>query len=175
MKKKIAIIAIVAVILTCGIYFGLGMKGTPNEMPVLAEGFGILESQIEVNSLYPGYTCTLPLTIINGNDRSRVFAISLEQPNPNKLQNGYEAFPEEYYRWITLTGWDGERPTIEPEVVLEAGEHHKVVVALAMPNNADGLWNKHMEVRVRVSDTTSPGLVTLAIEARWYIVIADEY
>jgi hypothetical protein len=45
---------------------------------------------------------------------------------------------------------------------------------VSVPNNAE-CWGEHMEVRVRVSDITSSGLVSLAIDSRWYIIIADEY
>jgi hypothetical protein len=173
MKKKIAIIAIVAAMVTAGVYFGIGHLGGSG-VPVLAEGFGIWESEVQINNLYPGYTGTVPLTIINGNDKDRIFSVSMELANPDKLANGYECMPEEYFKWFTIVGWNGTQTIPQPEVMLKAGEYHHVTVVVSVPNNAE-CWGEHMEVRVRVSDITSSGLVSLAIDSRWYIIIADEY
>lgn len=161
MKKKIIIGAILAVAITVGSYFGI--MHAKNGVPWLEEGFGILESEVEFRNVYPGWEGSAPLTVINGKDRDRTFSISLEQPNPNKLKNGYEAFPVEYYSWITIT---------EPEISLEAGQHHEQIIIFAMPEDAN-YEGKQTEVRIRVSDMTPTGLVTLAVESRWYIITAE--
>lgn len=160
-NKKVIIGIILAVAITAGVYLSLAHFKTG--VPHLNEGFGILESEIEFRNVYPGWEGTAPLTIINGRDRDRTFAITLEQPNPNKLKNGYEALPEEYYSWIEIT---------EPEVSLEAGQYHETVIIFAMPNDVH-YEGRQTEVRVRVSDMTPEGLVTLAVESRWYIITAE--
>lgn len=170
MKKKTIIGIAVAVAIAAGAYFGIAHI---DRMPTLAEGFGILESEIEIRGVYPGWSGELPLTIINGKDQDRVFSVTLEQANPAKLKFGYEALPAVYYDWFEITGWNGKTDILEPEVTLAAGKHHTLMIVVAVPNDMAYL-GKNAEVRVRVSDMTSPGLVALAIESRWYIITAQE-
>ena len=161
MKKKILIGTIVAAMIVAGLYFGVLQR---SGVPTLQEGFGILESEVEFRNVYPGWEGSVPLTVINGKDRDRIFSISLEQPNPNKLKPFYHAFPEEYYSWLTIT---------EPEVAIKAGHYHEVLIIFAMPEDAH-YEGQQTEIRIRVSDMTPEGLVTLAVESRWYIITAEQ-
>jgi len=160
-NKKIIIGIILAMAIAAGSYFGV--MHFKSGVPSLDEGFGILQSEVEFRNVYPGWSGSAPLTIINGKDRDRTFSISLEQPNPNKLKQFYQVFPEEYYSWITIT---------EPEVSLKAGQYHEQVIIFAMPEDVH-YEGKYTEVRIRVSDITPEGLVTLAVESRWYIITAE--
>lgn len=175
-KKRILLVALVAVIATVGTYFAVGhfrMSCVLENDPLyLEEGFGIAQAAVEFVNVYPGWVGSAPLTIINGNDKDRVFWVSCEQPNPDKLKKGYEAFPEEYHSWITITGWDGTQDIVEPEVVLAAGENHELVITLAMPEDAD-YADKRAEVRIRVAEKNPTRLVTIAIESKWYIITAE--
>ena len=176
--KRILLIALVAVVATVGAYFAVGHLGArqdPNENnPLYLEsGFGIAQAAVEFVNVYPGWVGSAPLTVINGNDKDRVLWVSCQQPNPSKLKSGYEAFPEEYYSWITITGWDGTQDTVEPEVVLDAGENHELIIVLAVPVDADYASRK-AEVRIRVAEKNPAGLVTIAIESKWYIITAEE-
>lgn len=176
-KKRILLVVLVAVIATVGTYFAVGhfriSRVSENDPLHLEEGFGIAQAAVEFVNVYPGWVGSAPLTIINGDDKDRVFWVSCEQPNPDKLKSGYEAFPEEYYSWITITGWDGTEETAAPEVVLAAGENHELTVTLAVPEDSN-YTGKKAEVRIRVADKSPIGLVTIAIESKWYIITAEE-
>ena len=129
--KRILLVALVAIVATIGTYFAVGhlsarQKPTEYDPLYLESGFGIAQAAVEFVNVYPGWVGSAPLTVINGGDMDRVLWVSCEQPNPNKLKEGYEAFPEEYYSWITITGWDGTQETVEPEVVLATGENHEL-------------------------------------------------
>jgi len=175
--KRLLLVALVAVVATVGTYFAVGhlraSKISENDPLYLENGFGIAQAAVEFVNVYPGWVGSAPLTVINGNDKDRVFWVSCEQPNPNKLKSGYEAFPEEYYSWITITGWDGTKNTTVPEVVLDAGENHELTIILAIPEDAN-YASKKAEVRIRVAEKNPAGLVTIAIESRWYIITAEE-
>jgi len=162
MNKKVLIGIVIVIAIAVGAYFGISQLR--NRMPGLDEGFGILQSEVELRNVYPGWEGSAPLTIINGKDQDRTFSISLEQPNPTKLKAGYVAFPVEYYSWITIT---------ESEVIIKAGSYHETVIIFAMPADVN-YAGKQTEVRVRVSDMTPQGLVTLAVESRWYIITAEQ-
>lgn len=161
MKKKLLIGIVVAVAIVAGLYFGVLRS---SGMPSLEEGFGILQSEVELRNVYPGWEGSVPFTIVNGKDQDRTFSISLEQPNPAKLKPFYRVFPEEYYSWITIT---------EPEVFIKAGGYHESLIIFAMPEDAN-YEGQYTEVRIRVSDMTPAGLITLAVESRWYIITAEQ-
>jgi len=180
-KGKVLTIAALAVLTALTAYFIIGHTG--NSVPTLAEGFGILESEIEFRHIYPGWNGTAPLTIINGGDQDRMFSVSVEQPNLAKIKSGYEALPEQFYCWITIP---------EPEVSIKAGKYHRLMITLAVPADAPPYRSEHttltasddgtglyainqFEVRIRVSDAAPEGLVTLALEAKWYIITAEDY
>lgn len=176
-KKRILLVVLIAVLATVGTYFAVGhfrMTHVSEDDPLYLEnGFGIAQAAVEFVNVYPGWVGSAPLTIVNGDDKDRVFWVSCEQPNPDKLKDGYEAFPEEYYSWITITGWDGTTETVTPEVVLDAGENHELTIILAMPEDAD-YADKKAEVRIRVAEKNPIGLVTIAIESKWYIITAEQ-
>ena len=44
-------------------------------IPDLPEGFGIYGSSVELEGVYPGWSGTIPLTLVNGQDRERLFVI----------------------------------------------------------------------------------------------------
>lgn len=160
MKKKIIIIALVVAVVTAGVYFGVSSQR--ERVPVLEEGFGIWESELVIDDACPGATGLIPLTILCGKDYARTFTVSIEQPNPNKLKNGYEAFPVECYDWITLP---------DESIHIKAGSHHHLDIPFRVPYSASYEPGTHMEARARVTEVGQGGLVQLAIEAKWYIII----
>ena len=175
-NKRILLIAAVAVVVTVVAYFAVGnlRMGNVEDDPLhLDEGFGIAEAAVEFVNVYPGWVGSAPLTIINGDDEARVFWVSCEQPTAAKIKEGYEALPEPYFSWITITGWNGTAETVEPEVVLAAGEYHQLTLVLAMPEDVE-YYGKRAEVRIRVSDLNPVGIVTIAVESKWFILTADE-
>jgi len=174
--KRILLVALVAIITTVGAYFAVGhirMGQEPTEYDplYLESGFGIAQAAVEFVNVYPGWVGSAPLTVINGHDEDRVLRVTCEQPSRPK--NGFEAFPEEYYSWITITGWNGIQDTVAPEVVLAAGENHELIIVLAVPEDAD-YASKKAEVRIRVAEKNPAGLVTIAIESKWYIITAEK-
>lgn len=130
-------------------------------IPIIPEGFGLQGSVAEFNGVYPGWSGTVPLTIVNGQDKDRLFVLSLR--SPSKIQSGYEALPEEYFSWITIS---------QPEVTVRIGEVYPIPITLAMPIDSD-YTNKRVEVRILVEDTTQTGLVQIALEAKWFIITAN--
>jgi len=183
-NKRIAIIIIVAAMVATGGYFGLmQFKDTT---PVLAEGWGILQPEVEIRNIYPGWTGSIEFTILCGQDYDRTFAITLEQPNPAKLKDGYEPLPEEYYGWFQIESksyqggeWEWDRIEFDNEtsfgsgMLVEEGHYRQVTISLTMPEFAD-YYGKETEVRVRVSELSTTGLVQLAIESKWYIITSSE-
>jgi len=181
-NKRIATIIVVAVVVAVGGYFGLmQFKDTT---PVLAEGWGIFQPEVEIRNIYPGYVATAPLTILCGKDYDRVFAVTLEQPNLAKLRDGYEPFPKAYYSWAQIGpsyqggAWDWDRIQFDGDIefgspiIVEAGHYRQLAISLTMPEWAE-YWDKSTEVRVRVSELSTTGLVQLAIESKWYIITAS--
>lgn len=132
-------------------------EGIPN----ITAGFGLYGSTVEFDGVYPGWTGTVPVTIVNGQDKDRLFVVSIR--GATKTDAGYEAFPQEYFYWITIS---------EPEVTIPAGEVYQIPVTLAMPGDSD-YTGKKAEVRILVEDTTQRGLVQIALETKWYIITAD--
>jgi len=130
-------------------------------MPVLAEGFGIYGSTVEFEGVFPGWAGTVPLTIVNGQDKERLFV--LEVNSATKTKEGFEPFPEEYFYWITIS---------EPEVTVKAGETYQIPITLEIPADAD-YAGRNAEVRIRIADTTQTGLVQIALDNRWFITTAE--
>jgi len=129
-------------------------------IPEILVGFGLSGSVVEFDGVYPGWSGTVPATIVNGMDRNRLFVLSLRSPSPSKLQDGYEALPQEYFDWITIS---------EPRVTLLAGQVYQIPITLAMPYDSD-YTNKRAEVRILIEDTTQSGLVQIALETKWFII-----
>lgn len=130
-------------------------------IPELPEGFGIYGASVELDGVYPGWSGTVPLTLVNGQDRERLFVIYAV--SPTKPKEGFEALPEKYLYWLTIE---------EPEVTVGIGEVRQVNITLEMPIDAD-YAGRQAEVRIRVDDTTQTGLVQIALECKWYIITAD--
>lgn len=187
-NKRIAIIVIVAVALACGGYFGL--MSFRDTTPVLAEGFGILQPEVEIRNIYPGYVATIPFTILCGEDGDRTFAVTLQQPNLAKLRNGYKPFPEGNYSWLGVESsyqggvWKWDRIQFDGEIdfgdpiLVDAGHYRQLTILVTMPwelalNEVDW-YDKETEVRVRVSELSATGFVQLAIESKWYIITASQ-
>ena len=150
--KRIPIIISIVLLLLTTVFIGC------EEIPELSEGFGIYDGSVELNGVYPGWEDTISLTIVNGNDKDRLFAISIN--SPSKVQDGFEAFPEEYFHWITIP---------ETRIFIPAGETYQVPITLAIPSDMD-YFNKHAEVRILVEDITQSDLVQVALEAKWFII-----
>jgi len=167
MKKKIAIIAIIAVAITCGAYFGIA--ATRSQTPYLESGFGIGESEMEFVANPGGYNVAY-LTIINGHDMDRWVTVSLQQPGLNRLKDGYQPLPQECYDWFTLTGWDGEQPTLEPKVYLEAGEIREISIPVSIPSNTT-FMNEPAQVMVQVTEVNPNAFQLMAVACKWYIVV----
>lgn len=123
-------------------------------------GFGV-NSRAVFEGVYPGWSGTIPITIVNGRDRDRLFVISVVSPT-NPLE-GYEAFPRQYLYWFTIS---------QPTVTVLKGGSFQVPITLTMPKDLD-CRGKKFEVRILVEDTTQTGLVQIAVESRWFIIIAD--
>ena len=164
-------------------YFVIGhVTAGRDAVPSLAEGFGILESEIELRHVHAGWQGSAPLTIINGADKERTFSVSVEQANPNKMKDGYEPLPEDFHAWLTVP---------DQYITIPAGGHHECTITIAVPSDAPeyrseyttmtladdgvGLYTTNQfEVRIRVTDMMPEGLVSLAIEAKWYIITAED-
>jgi len=137
------------------------VTGLPEEDKFdLREGFGIYGSEVKFSGVYPGWSGNVTLTIINGNDRDRLFAIHVSEST--KLADGYEAFPEEYFYWITIQ---------EPSFNTAVGEKREVLFTLTMPEDAD-YSGKKAGVGIRVQDLSQTGLVQIELESKWYIITA---
>lgn len=130
-------------------------------IPDLLEGFGIYGASVELDGVYPGWSGTVPLTLVNGQDRDRLFVIYAV--SPVKTIEGFEALPEKYLYWLTVE---------EPEVTVPEGEVRQINITLAIPHDVD-YAGKFAEVRIRVDDTTQSGLVQIALESKWFIITAD--
>lgn len=130
-------------------------------IPELSEGFGIYGASVELEGVYPGWSGTVPLTLVNGQDRERMFVIYAVVPT--KTTEGFEALPEEYLYWLKVE---------EPEILVGKGEIYQVNITLTVPKDVV-YAGRHAEVRIRVDDTTQSGLVQIALESKWFIVTAD--
>ena len=182
MKEKIAIVVVIAAAVTVGLYFGIGYA-QPGALTVEDAyriweakqaknnrvGFGIWESEQEIVG-NPGGANMATISIFNTRDRDRTFWVSIEQANPNKLLDGYECLPTRCFSWFTPTGWDGANVTAEPQVIVKAGQYHQVSILVAIPTSTDYL-NQPAEVRLRVTEIGTGGLVVNALESKWYIII----
>ena len=184
MKKRILVAALIAAAVSCGVYFGVGYAQSgvltvgqayriweSNMAQRELVGFAVLESEQEFVG-NPGGVNMATITIFNTRDQDRTFWISIEPANPNKLLDGYECLPARYFTWFTPTGWNGERVTAVPIVLVGAGQYRQVYIRVAVPLGTDYL-NQKAEVRLRVTETGAGGLVVNALESRWYIVVVE--
>jgi len=164
-KRLLLVVSVIGVLLLAGCSSAAPTGNIVYEgnqtIPTLTTGFGIYGSKVEFNGVYPGWSGTVPLTIVNGQDRDRLFRISVVSPaNP---KTGYDALPQQYLYWITIS---------QPTITVLKGGNFQVPITLAMPADSD-YKGKKAEVRILVEDTTQTGLVQIAVESRWFIVTAD--
>ena len=136
-------------------------NGTTTEysIPVittLKEGFGVKGDTVTITNLYPCYTGTVNLEVINGQDKTREFHLSIAPEND--LQ-GYEQFPSEYYSWFTIA---------TPIFRLMPNESKVVTVNVLMPCGTD-YSGKKARCRLLVEDWSQTGLVQIAVASKWYI------
>lgn len=163
MKRILLALSLVAVLLLVGCSAAVSKITYVGDqtIPKLTEGFGLYGGTVEFKGVYPGWSGTVPLTIVNGQDRDRLFVISVR--TSTKAKEGYEPLPPQYFYWITIS---------QPEVTMLKGEVHQVPISLSMPKNST-FTNKKVEVRILVEDTTQTGLVQVAAECKWFIITAD--
>ena len=158
MKKKVLISVILVVAI--GIAGYLIADHFRAHVPQLEQGFGIWESEMEFVANPGGYNVAT-LTIINGKDQDRCFYVTLEQPRLDKLQVGYEPFPKENYDWFTVP---------ETAINITAGHYYQLQIPITVPYYTEYM-NTNAELRVQVSAFDATGLVQLAVQSRWYIVV----
>lgn len=155
--KKLLIVALVIVLLAitgCS----EGSNVSVSEEPLdINSGFALYGAKVEFDGVYPGWSGTVPVTIINGEDAQRSFRLSLI--TPSKLAPGWEALPEEYHDWITIS---------QPSVTLSPGQTYEIPVTLTMPPDAD-YAGKKAEVQILVENLDQQGFVQIALAARWLI------
>ena len=134
--------------------------------PGVGEGYGLWGSVVTVTNLYPGWSGSAPVTIINGNDQRRVFHLMLQQPGTT-IREGYEPFPEKYFNWMTI-----EDP--DPEVAI--GGTKKISATFSVPYDFPiELKGKSYEIRILVEDWSQTGFIQLALQAKWLITFAEEF
>ena len=162
---------IVALLCLAGILSGCtGESGVSEEFSV-SEGFGVSEksgisegfgisSEANLDNLYPGWSGTAVLNVVNGQDSERT--IVLYVMSPSRPDEGYEAFPEEYLSWFTI-----ENDTFDMTI----GEVREVIINIDIPEDVDYVGKK-AEVRIHADDVTQTGLIRVAVESKWYITTA---
>ena len=122
----------------------------------LAEGFGVKGDTVTITNLYPCYSGTVNLEVINGQDKTREFHLSIVPEN--NLQ-GYEQFPSKYYSWFTIA---------TPIFRLMPNESKVVIINVLMPCGTD-YSGKKARCRLLVEDWSQTGLVQIAVASKWYI------
>ena len=171
-KKTLVVILIVLLVLLIPLFVFTGYL-SPNStayskiiyegdqtIPEYSEGWGLFGSVINFDGIYPGWEGTVPITIVNGQDKDRIFVLSIYSPSKSKVKEGFEPFPEKYFYWITIS---------ELEVSVQAGEVRQIPIILAMPEDTK-YSNKHAEVRILVEDTSQTDLIQIALETKWFII-----
>jgi len=159
MKKKVIIGVLVVALAAAGYLIADHLKV---DVPQLDRGFGIWESEMSIVA-NPGGTNIATLTIINGKDQDRSFYITLEQPNPDKVPYGYDVLPQECLAWFTVP---------DTAINITKGNYYQLQIPISVPYNATYL-NRNAELRVQVTAFDPSGLVQLAVQSRWYIVIVE--
>jgi len=96
---------------------------------------------------------------VNGQDRDRMFWLSVRIPS--KVTDGYEPIPYECLDWIVIP---------EPSASLSVGEVYQVPVSLVIPEGLE-LDGEQYEARVLVENTDQKGLVQIAVDMKWFIIV----
>lgn len=140
----------------------------PVDLPKMPTGYGLYGSKITVNGAYPGYRCSDPIIIINGQDRARTFELCIQQPG-GSLTAEYEALPREYFGWFLFNNWFVyDRPQVEAE----AGEVLTIPIVLKMPASLpDEARGKRYDVRILVKDLTEAGFSRIVPQEKWLISV----
>lgn len=133
--------------------------------PGVSEGFGLYGATVTITNVYPGWSGSAPITIVNGNDHARTFQLSLQQPGIGVLQRGYEPFPKEYFSWINIEN-------MQPRAAI--GGTVRVSVTLSSPFNFPReLKGKKYDLRILVEDWSQTGFIQLALQEKWLIEFWD--
>ena len=122
----------------------------------ISEGFGI-SSEANLDNLYPGWSGTAVIKVVNGQDKERTIVVSARvswQPD-----DGYESLPVEYLSWFTI-----ENETVDMAI----GEVREVIINIDIPEDVD-YAGKKAEFRIRADDVSQTGLIQMAVESKWYI------
>jgi hypothetical protein len=162
MKKLWLILPLLAVMSLVGCV-GHPYEPVIGDTPYIKEGYAIYGGSVTIEGLYPGWSGTVPLKIVNGEDRDRELFVSAHSPQLEKTTEGFVPLPQEYLSWVTVT---------QPSVFVAAGDTVTIPIELSMPEDAD-YKGKQAEVRILVEDTTQAGLVQIALEAKWFITTAE--
>jgi hypothetical protein len=128
--------------------------------PSMTDGFGVYD-QVFIDGLYPGYSGNVPLTIVNGPDRDRLFNLTVS--GTDKAKEGYESLPQQYLSWFTIDN---------SSFAIQKDDSHKAIVHVSVPEDMD-YAGKKAELRILVEDTTQTGIVQIAVESRWFITTAN--
>jgi hypothetical protein len=112
-----------------------------------------------VLSVYPGWTGTVPFLLSCGRDNDRFFVLSVM--SPSNITNGFEALPMQCFSWIAI-------PKLGVNV--SAGKYIEVPITVTIPRDTKYRGMK-AEVWILVEDTTQTGLIQIALESRWFIII----
>jgi hypothetical protein len=106
----------------------------------------------------------LPLTITNSNDETSVFELTIRNPEPKELKDGYQPIPEPI--WITLE---------DNEITLPAQGIYKGDVTITIPDDPKLLGKKYQVIlRARQKGAETGLSVSLALEGRLLLSIAPE-
>jgi len=114
------------------------------DIPTIQEGFGIYGPEADFDGVYPGWSGTIPVTVINGKDKERTFTLTAL----------------EYASWVSIS---------EPEFVVPAGGTYQVPVTLAIPENTS--LPKNFDIDILVADSTQTGLVQIGYTVKWHIKV----
>lgn len=134
------------------------------DFPGVAEGFGLYGATVTITNVYPGYSGSAPITIVNGKDYARTFHLMLQQPG-TALTDGYQPFPEEYFNWVTVED-------IQPKVAI--GGVKKISVTLSAPFDfPESMYGQKYDLRVLVEDWSQTGFIQKAYQEKWLITFWD--
>lgn len=133
------------------------------EFPEVNEGYGLYGATVTITDIWPGWSGSAPLTIVNGKDYARTFHLTIQQPG-SSLQKGYEPLPEKYFSWITIED-------LQPKVAI--GGVKKVSITLSAPFDFPvELRGKKYDVRILVEDWSQTGFIQNALQEKWLITFA---
>lgn len=134
------------------------------DFPGVAEGFGLFGATVTVKNVYPGWSGSAPITIVNGKDYARTFHLMLQQPGTS-LTDGYQPFPEEYFIWFAIED-------SQPKVAI--GGVKKISVTLSAPFDfPEKMGGGKYDLRILVEDWSQTGFIQKAYQEKWLIEFWD--